>query len=162
MKTVSSLALVALSASALSHAGCGEPGPRLVPVYGTVILNDKPLAGAEIAFVPDPSNKDVTPGGDKSGPDGKYQATFNGRTGIAPGKYKVLISKKADLPEGVKLPEEMKIDRVQQEMMGLRKETLPAKYADATNSEFVIDVGDAGGPFNFDLKVSSKAATAKK
>lgn len=137
-------------------SGCGDDGPRLVPVKGTVTINGKPLGEADLTFVPDPSNKDVTPGADRTGPEGNYMARFNARTGLAPGKYKVLISKKAAPPAGVVLPDEIKMDPVQQEMMGLRKETLPKKYADATEATEMIDVGEEGGVFDFDVKASSK------
>jgi hypothetical protein len=137
--------------------GCGEDGPKLVPVTGVVTLNGKPLAEAEVSFVPDPTNKDVTPGGDKTGPEGNYKAMYQGRSGLAPGKYKVLVSKKAGLPAGMELPPEIKMDRVQQEMMGIRKETLPAKYSEATKSEFSADVSETGGTFDFDVKAKSEA-----
>lgn len=140
----------------LTIVGCGEEGPNLVPVKGTVMMNGKPFAEADLTFVPDPSNKDVTPGSDKTGPEGTYTARFNSRFGLAPGKYKVLISKKAELPPGIELPPEMKMDPVQQQMMGLRKETLPKKYSEATESTEMIEVGDAGGTYDFEVKVATK------
>ncbi|WZO96282.1 carboxypeptidase-like regulatory domain-containing protein [Isosphaeraceae bacterium EP7] len=143
-------------------AGCGEDGPTLVPVRGTVTLNGQPLADAEIVFVPDPANTDVTGGRDKSGPDGNYLATYNGRSGLAVGRYKVLVSKKAEAPPGMVLPDAIKMDRVQQEMMGIRKEILPSKYSSATKSDFAADIKEQGGVFDFDVKAPASKVASKK
>ncbi|MGE3821108.1 MAG: carboxypeptidase-like regulatory domain-containing protein [Isosphaeraceae bacterium] len=152
-----------VAALLLALVGCGESGPKLVPVSGVVTLNGKPLEGAEVSFVPDPTNKDSTPGNDKTGPEGNYKAMFQGRSGLAPGKYVVLISKKADAPPGIVLPPEMQMDTFQQEMAGLRKETLPSKYTDAMKTEQPpIEVGENGGTFDFDVKASSKSLAEKK
>ncbi|MCA9069126.1 MAG: hypothetical protein KDA84_09400, partial [Planctomycetaceae bacterium] len=32
--------------------GCGSDGPEIVPVKGTVLLDDKPISGATITFIP--------------------------------------------------------------------------------------------------------------
>src|SRR5262245_53940087 len=80
--------------------GCGD-GPALVPVAGSVTLDGKPLEGANLSFMPVPGNVISTPGSDVTGPDGTFTMTFNGRSGLAPGKYKVLISKTEEVaPKG--------------------------------------------------------------
>jgi len=141
-------------------AGCGEEGPRLVPVTGTVTINNKPLGDAEISFVPDPSNKDVTPGADITGPEGNFKVSHGGRAGLAPGRYQVLISKKETAPNGLVLPEAIKVDRIQQEMSGIRRESLPKRYSDATSSTEYVEVKEDGkNDFQFDVKAS---ATKKK
>ena len=160
MTTVPSLRITSLSAIAAAFlvplGGCGEGGPRLVPVTGTVTLNGKPLADATISFVPDPSNADITPGGDKTGPEGNYKAMYQSRSGLAPGKYVVLVSKTAAPPAGVELPPEMKMDTFQQEMAGIRKETLPKKYTDAMKTELPpVEVEQGGSVLDFDIKASS-------
>ena len=38
--------------------------------------------------------------------------TFKGRTGVAPGKYKVLVTPPVELPKGVAVPAEFKDDPV--------------------------------------------------
>ena len=75
-------------------AGCGDPDESiaLVPVKGTVYLSKDPLPNASITFIPDPSNPQQTPGGDTSGSDGSYLANFKGRVGLAPGKYKAIVT----------------------------------------------------------------------
>lgn len=148
------IAAASLLAAGLS-IGCGESGPHLVPVSGTVVVNgSEPLEGAEVSFIPDQTNKEVTGGGDTTGPDGGFRARYNARFGLAPGKYKVLISKKAEPPPGMELPDAIKVDRVQQEMMGIRKETLPPQYTDATKSEEFVEVMDnQENVFDFNVKV---------
>ena len=84
-----------MSVALLGVVGCGGDGESsvtLVPVKGTISLNGKPMENAAIAFVPDPSNKDQTPGGDTTGPMGNYMARFRSRSGLAPGKYKVTVT----------------------------------------------------------------------
>src|SRR5437764_14727601 len=81
-------------------AGCGrdEDNIKLVRVTGTVTKNGKPMAKANVSFVPQAGNKDSTPGIDETGPEGTYLVKFKGRSGVAPGKYKVMISPAFELP----------------------------------------------------------------
>src|SRR4051794_11871782 len=89
------VSILALIPGALAGCGSGDETARikLVPVSGTVTFNGKPLEGATVTFSPDSSNQDQTPGGDVTGPEGNYKAMFRGRSGLAPGKYHVLVSK---------------------------------------------------------------------
>ena len=54
----------AAAAAAGFLVGCGESGPKLVPVSGTVTLNGKPLEGAAVAFQPDASLQGGLPAGE--------------------------------------------------------------------------------------------------
>lgn len=74
-------------------AGCGEGGVSVVPVSGTITLNGQPLEGATVFFTPAADNPTGTPGTDTTGPEGNYKLQYSGRFGVAPGKYKVLVSK---------------------------------------------------------------------
>src|SRR5688500_7433391 len=87
-----------LASTFLCCVGCGSGGDptssyKLYPVKGTVTLNGKPVEGAEITFLPEATTTPNTPGGDLSGPMGNYMAMYRGRTGLATGKYKVIIKK---------------------------------------------------------------------
>lgn len=73
--------------------GCGDSGPPLVPVGGTVTRNGAPLEGATVSFIPDPSNKFGRPAEGKTGPRGKYKTTTSRRPGVVPGKYTVAVSR---------------------------------------------------------------------
>src|SRR5690242_15458335 len=86
--------------------GCGGGDRKLVNVTGTVTLNGKPLGGADIVFTPDQSNKDAFVGSDVTGPEGNFKVMSNGRAGLAPGKYKVIVTK--SLVQIASVPEEFK------------------------------------------------------
>src|SRR5436305_5635610 len=76
--------------------GCGggtdDDNIKLVRVTGTITQNGKPLPNADVSFVPQTGNKDSTPGVDQTGPEGNYMVKYKGRTGVAPGKYQVIIT----------------------------------------------------------------------
>jgi len=101
-KSLFHFSLLAVISSGLAGCGSGDETDNfnLVPVSGTVSHNGKPLEGATLTFTPDPSNPEQTPGGDVTGPTGNYKAMYRGRTGLAAGKYQVLVSKTI-LPPGM-------------------------------------------------------------
>src|SRR4051812_11343260 len=75
-----SLTYAALASACL--VGCGGSDVSLVPVSGTVTLEGKPLAGAQISFAPESRNAQGTPGTDITGSSGYYKVmTAKGRTG---------------------------------------------------------------------------------
>ena len=76
-------------------AGCGDSGPPLVPVSGTVTLNGRPLANATVSFIPQESNKFGRPAQGTTGPLGYYKAMSRNRAGAVPGKYQVVVSQTA-------------------------------------------------------------------
>ena len=89
-------------------SGCGDPGPRLVPVSGKVTLDGVPLAHKTIQFIPETG----TPGsgaGATSSADGAYEliATRGGalvdHKGACPGTYKVVVVEPMFPPEVKKL-----------------------------------------------------------
>jgi hypothetical protein len=73
--------------------GC-DGGVRAVPVSGRVTLDNKPLAGAVLQFVP-VSGSEKAPGAiGTTTEDGRYSLVLNNGSdtrGAAPGKYKVTI-----------------------------------------------------------------------
>lgn len=141
--------------AALGLFGC-DSGPHVVPVTGTVTINGKPLEGATVSFTPEESNAVKTLGTDTTGPEGNFKLMYNDRTGIAPGKYKVLISKQ-EAKAGVVIPEEFKKDPVMAKMAGMTKESLPPAVSDAEESSFTREVKESGdNVFDFDIKASSK------
>lgn len=81
-------------------AGCGESGPALVSVTGTVVQDGKPLEGAAVMFLPDGSSKDARPAEDTTGPEGTYKLLTGGRFGAVPGKYRVTVTKAPTVPAG--------------------------------------------------------------
>lgn len=74
------LQLAALSVIGLI-AGCGTPGPKLVPADGTIKLKGEPLGNAAIiVHYPDANIAQGT-----SDANGKFSLTYLGRNGAVPG-----------------------------------------------------------------------------
>jgi hypothetical protein len=134
--------------------GCSEDGPVLYPVEGVVKLDGKPLQNAELTFAPDPSNPEPTAGSAMTAEDGTYKARFQGRFGLATGKYKVAI-RKIEITDNAKVPEAIKGDPTQMEMMGSFKQKLPDKYAALDKTTFMAEVS-AEGKKSFDFELDSK------
>jgi hypothetical protein len=79
----------------LGVCGCGDKGP--VPVRGVVALDDRPLAGATVTFVP------ASPGAREahafSSADGSFKmSTYEPHDGAVPGEYKVLVTYVEPIP----------------------------------------------------------------
>lgn len=126
--------LVSLAA-VLLLAGCGS---RLAPVHGKVTYQGRPVTVGNVLFVPDAGG----PTADGTiQQDGRYSLATDGRTGAAPGRYKVMIISMEDTAG--RLPEE------RNPLPGL---LLPEKYADQQRSGLTADVKDGPNEINFPLK----------
>jgi len=137
-------------------SGCGD-GPSLVPVSGIVTLDGKPLEGATLSFVPVAGNPISTGGSDVTGPNGNFKMTYQGRTGLAPGKYKILISKTEEvIPKGKDISPIFAKASVEKQLMGLTKETIPTQ-----KFEKEVEVPD-GGASDFALDFKSDSKKSKK
>jgi hypothetical protein len=128
-------------------AGCGESSgrPSLVPVSGTVSLDDKPLSGAVVTFIPAGS----TPGGmvtARTGQDGQYTLKSRNGSGAPPGEYRVVISKRK-MPDGSDVPADDPTPPIQSPA----RETLPL-YSDQNNPTLGATVPPDGGTIHFPLK----------
>ena len=127
MRSIISRVFVLFAFASLVSIGPGcSDGPRLVTANGVVTLDGKPLEGATLSFIPLPVNAVSTAGMDVTGPDGGFQLSYYGLSGVAPGKYRVLVSKTRRGSSLIK-----KIDPVfakasfEKQLMGLAKETIP-------------------------------------
>jgi len=83
-------------ALALAAAGCGGPEeldlPPLAEVSGTVTLDNEPLAGAAVTFVPDKSKGTTGPPAVGFTDDkGRYTLKTAGKTGAVVGFHKVSV-----------------------------------------------------------------------
>jgi len=161
-------ATLGVALAAVLASGCGgNSGPALVPVTGTVTLNNKPLEGATVSFVPDPSNKAGIPGEDLTGPDGNYKAITLGRAGLVPGKYKVTVSK---MPTAATGPgAEMAKEDPYMAQLGAESAAAAAKKVltkkkdpalEKIEGTFDREIPAGGGTQDFDVK--AKAAAAAK
>ena len=140
--------------------GCGDSGPNLVSVSGIVTINEKPLEGAFVQFSPDPSNKEGQPAEDKTGPAGNYKAMTKGRSGVVPGKYKVVVTKIPTAPvAGVS--DQFKDDPFMAKLSADGPEVgKAAKKKDTRQIEEMFDreVLPGGGQLDFDVKATADAA----
>jgi hypothetical protein len=84
---------LAIAAAAMAASGCGDSGPSLVSVNGAVIYEGKPLEEAVVSFLPDPGSEKGQPGEAITDQQGKFKALTNGRSGLVPGRYKVVVAK---------------------------------------------------------------------
>ena len=162
MKWYSKMAPAALAFLALS--GCGgteEDRITLAPVSGTITRNNKPMAGASVAFLPEQGNAATTPGSDTTGPEGTYKIMFKNRSGLAPGKYKVTVT------EAIAVADKAPPVFTNDPLMGHFAAAAKPKTADdsrkaaGVKNEFEAEVADKGGTFDFVVK-GGTAAAAKK
>ena len=83
----------AAAVTMLSLIGCGGGGsdlPELIPVQGTILLDDKPVSGATVSFAPVGEGNVVTGVTDA---EGKYELIYsNENKGIPEGSYRVSVA----------------------------------------------------------------------
>jgi hypothetical protein len=154
----------ALAALVLA-AGCGDDGPKLVQVSGTVTVDGEPLARKTVRFYPEPG----TPGqgaGASTGEDGKFTliAVRPGATrdvsGVPPGTYRVVVTEPM-FPIEAPLPE-APADGSPAPAIGpptpTRKKPagpgIPAAYTKPETTPLKVQVPEGGGVL--DLPLSSK------
>ena len=106
----------------LLASSCGSAGPKLHPVRGQVLFQDKPAEGALVVFHPVRADAEAVPPSGIVGADGSF--TLASRTpsdGAPAGEYVVAI---------VWFDKEIQIDANNAEL----KNRLPAHYGDAKTS----------------------------
>jgi len=128
--------------------GCSKSDPSLVPVTGTVTLNDQPLANATVTFIP----KDGTPGfGGVGRTDAAGKYTLKGSRddapGIPAGEYRVVIGKRL-MPDGSEVPANDNTPP----MNSPAKESVPAAYSSLAATTLSATVQPGGGPIDFPLR----------
>lgn len=154
-------ATLCLVVSSLGFAiiGCGDGGPKLAGVTGTVMLGSKPIAGATVTMqiegVKAPASMGFT---DSSG---KFTMKTGGRPGVPVGKARVGISKAGDTTGGMATPDMKPEDMMtmQQAAGATTAQTAPPKpeipltYADPTMSGLTenIDANESKNIFVFTL-----------
>jgi hypothetical protein len=110
------LALIAL------FAGCGGP-PSL---SGTVTLDGQPLAGAGVTFFPQQDDAETIVG--MTDQQGRFVITPAAGRSIAYGKYKVVVTKRAE-----PTPEQIAA-------MLTPDELLPPNYSDLAKTELEVEI----------------------
>jgi len=129
-------------------AGCGTPDGT-VKVTGTVTQDGTGLSNALVTFIP----VGDTPGfggSGATGPDGKYTLTpSRGGKGIAPGEYKVTISRVLQRDGSPPDPKKPPIE-------SNARETLPASYSDRKATTLQATVSKEALVHDFPLKGATK------
>ncbi|MBX3440508.1 MAG: hypothetical protein KF861_23665, partial [Planctomycetaceae bacterium] len=109
-------------------AGCGNKGPKIASVEGTVLLDGEPLQDAAVVFNP-PSGR---PAGARTDAEGRYVLNFSkGRKGAIPGTNRVIVTTKSDPrrgPDGEVIPGQ--------------DERIPMKYNTKTELSFEVLDGE--------------------
>jgi hypothetical protein len=129
--------------------GSGKPeGPELVPVTGTVLLDGKPLPGADVTFVPT-ENTPGMGGSARTDEEGKFELTYaRGDSGAPAGQYRVTVSRRL-MPDGTPVP----VDDETPPIDSPARETLPAVYNDPEQTRLTATV-EANGS-SVELKLES-------
>ena len=135
-RVLSAAALLA----AMAAAGCGPTPPAIVLVEGVVLLDGKPLPGAEVQFVPMIQGF----GGEYiavavTDEQGRFKLACNGREGASAGENRVTVS------EGP-LPDEFRGQSARAQMgaskflAGLKNRPIPEKYGNLAQSPLSVTV----------------------
>ncbi|WP_145174776.1 carboxypeptidase-like regulatory domain-containing protein [Gimesia aquarii] len=117
--------------------GCGskETGPELTAVTGSVLLNEKPLANADLHFIPVESTPGV--GGEaRTKASGEFNVVYSrGGEGLPAGNYRVTVSYRL-MPDGSPVPEGDTTPPIESPA----SETLPGIYSDYDKSQLKATV----------------------
>ncbi len=153
------------SLAILGVIGCNsdpDGAIKLVPVSGVITINGKPMANAAVSFIPDVSNTSSTAGGDTTGPDGNYMAQYRGRTGLAPGKYKVTVTPGvASADSSANVSEAFKNDPFMAgEAARSAAASKPVAKAKEIKGEFEAEVSNSASTLDFDVKSTESAAAS--
>lgn len=154
--------LILLISFCISGCGTGSETPKvfseLVPAKGKITLDDVPLAAATISFIPQEGETDIRMASAITDNSGIFElitpianVSPEESKGIAPGKYKIIISKVLMSDGSVVPPETTEADA----MAEGAKESLPAKYSSFEKTKLTVEVEQSTDPnltYNYDLK----------
>ncbi len=152
--------IAAAICTSLCLAGCGGANIRLVPVSGTVSMDEKPLANKTVRFQPEPG----TPGhggGATTDAQGNYTAIalVPGSTkdfkGLAPGNYRVTVVERM-FPEGLAVQgksaePEVAVGPVASPSV----KELPTIYSRPESTPLSITISEQGGKVDIRLESNS-------
>ncbi len=123
-------------------AGCGDGGPPMAPVAGTVTYNDSPLEGASVIFMPD-SGQPATGTTDAGG---RFTLNTSGESGavLGPGKVAITAVEQLIVVEGR--------EPTAHELANMSRSLIPEKYGHPVTSGLTAEVrDDEENEFTFDL-----------
>ncbi|MCC9609263.1 carboxypeptidase regulatory-like domain-containing protein [Blastopirellula sp. JC732] len=128
--------VVLLSVSLIALSGCGQGGPALGQVTGTITQDGRPLPDAFVSFYPAAGGRSSHGMTDQSG---KYLLRFTGmKDGALVGAHTVKIETGVQLSESETGPKPKKVPQ------------LPARYN--AESELTAEVERGNNTFDFDVQ----------
>lgn len=130
--------------------GCGGAPSTTVAVSGQVMLNGQPVDRAELIFYPTGTTKG-NGGQGTTDTSGRYLVrTPQGSTGLMPGSYKVVISRRLNPDGSAPDPNVPPIE-------SQARETLPPNYSSQDKSTLTLNVPPEGTKTaDFTLKAATK------
>jgi len=128
-----------LSLGVVTFAGCGNSGPSLTKVHGTVRYDGTPVTSGTVQFQGQPGQTpELLPGTGIINSDGTYTVTTAHGPGLASGKYLV----------GVVSMESGDLEAAQPVVKWL----VPERYANPATSGLTAEISTQSAmPLNFDL-----------
>lgn len=158
------LTLISLAAATLP--GCGEGGPKVVPVAGKVLVDGKPIEGLLVTFLP----KDAKTGRAATGrtdESGAFTLTTNKlNDGALVGEYTVLVN---DIPDtagasaaNAAVPKPNDKDYMEKQLALRAGKTagqgprVAADYGDASKTTLKATVKPSANDNKFEFPVSAK------
>jgi hypothetical protein len=134
----------------LALAGCGgaansTPLPKTEPVTGTVTLDDEPLDGANVTFIPTGNTKGIECSGRTDSAGVYTPQQVRGEDGVPAGSYKVVISRFLRNGQPVDPNESGDVG-------GVLTESLPSQYSNPGTTELTAKVEPGGGEIDFNLQ----------
>ena len=142
---------IACCIAAVACVGCGESGPPLGQVSGTVTMDGQPLANALVTFTPEAGGRGST---GKTDASGKYELAFVDSKGALIGAHKVSVTTIKEAAAAV----EMSSDSPEYANQGSSadydsaktEEPIPAKYN--TKTELTFDVKAGSNTYDIPLE----------
>jgi hypothetical protein len=129
--------------------GCGggpNPGPEkqaTVPANGIVTYRGKAVANASVVF--QALDGKVASHGSTDAAGTFRLSTYGNQDGVPPGKYKVTVA--------AGIPQEIEPGVLPDEPVGGFKSPIPAKYADPSSTDILVEVLEKGkNEFTIELK----------
>lgn len=120
-------------------AGCGPKYPQTIPVTGTVILDDRPVAGAVVVFLPEQGQMATAT---TDGTGRFVLSTFELADGALPGKHRVTVAKTTVEPGD------------QEKVVFL----VPKEYGHPKTTPLTCNVQKEMGPVQFNLRTPPEPA----
>ena len=158
--TCKPLGLLAISSALLATAGCGggPDHPETYPVTGVVTQGGKPVAGADVNFIPTNQEGDSHSARARTDDSGRYELhTFFSAAadvpGAVPGEYKVTLFKSpATGGPGAHDPNWRPGSREAYMASRTPKNELPEKYSGPQTSPLTYTVKDSDNTFDIPIE----------